>query len=280
MVAIRLEDFRLRTGLSESVLPTALAVSKLASATALAQRLSDRVFGHAIELVEADGSDAIITAYRHGLPASGKVFLSGLSTAGLTGAVSYTRVDTDSIRVADVTVAATVEGEGMLAIPVTKDVELLEQMVRLGPGPIAGVEELRVIGSNWEDEGEFGSAQIVDPSLYYVVTDGTHCWSGEVEVSSRVQTYTSKRRPGMINAIRVNQRRKVRAKFFAGCVEWIPDDILEAIGAIAQQLVSDPLGEHNSESYDYYSYSRLSADEIRKMPTSAVATLLRYKPMM
>ena len=280
MVAIRLEDFRLRTGLSESVLPTALAISKLASATALAQRLSDRVFGHAIELVETDGSDAIITAYRHGLPATGKVFLSGLSTAGLTDAVSYTREDTDSIRVAGVTVAATIEGEGMLAIPVTKDVELLEQMVRLGPGPVAGVEELRVIGSNWEDEGEFGTAQIVDPSLYYVVTDGTHCWSGEVEVSSRVQTYTSKRRPGMINAIRMNQRRKVRAKFFAGCVEWIPDDILEAIGAIAQQLVSDPLGEHNSESYDYYSYSRLSADEIRKMPTSAVATLLRYKPMM
>ncbi len=280
MVAIRLEDFRLRTGLTESVLPTALAISKLASATALAQRLSDRVFGHAIELVEADGSDAIITAYRHGLPTTGKVFFSGLSIAGLTGAVSYTRINADSIRVAGVTVAATIEGEGILAIPVTKDVELLEQMVRLGPGPVAGVEELRVIGSNWEDEGEFGTAQIVDPSLYYVVTDGTHCWSGEVEVSSRVQTYTSKRRQGMINAIRVNQRRKVRAKFFAGCVEWIPDDILEAIGAIAQQLVSDPLGEHNSESYDYYSYSRLSADEIRKMPTSAVATLLRYKPMM
>lgn len=280
MVALRLEDFRLRTGLSESVLPTALAITKLASATALAQRLSDRVFGHAIELVEDDGGDAVITAYRHGLPASGKVFLSGLSIAGLTGAVSYSRIDADSIRVADVTVAATVEGEGMLAVPVTKDVELLEQMVRLGPGPVAGVEELQVVGSNWEDEGEFGSAQIVDPSLYYVVTDGAHCWSGEVELSSRVQTYTSKRRPGMINAIRVNQRRKVRAKFFAGCVEWIPDDILEAIGAIAQQLVSDPLGEHNSESYDYYSYSRLSADEIRKMPTSAVATLLRYKPMM
>ncbi len=280
MVAIRLADFRLRTGLTESVLANDLAKVKLASATALAQRLSDRVFGHAIETVAASGGDAIITAYRHGLPASGKVFLSGLSIAGLTGAVSYTRVDADSIRVAGVTVGSTITGQGMIAVHVTKDVDLLEQMVRLGPGPVAGVEELRVVGSNWEDEGEFGTAQIIDPSLYYVVTDGTHCWTGEVEVSSRVQTYTSKRRPGMINAIRVNQRRKVRAKFFAGCVEWIPDDILEAIGAIAQQLVSDPLGEHNSESYDYYSYSRLSADEIRKMPTSAVATLLRYKPMM
>ena len=280
MVAIRLEDFRLRTGLTESALPTELAISKLASATALAQRLSDRVFGHAIELVEADGDDALIRVYRHGLPTSGKVFLSGLSIAGLTGAVSYTREDADSIRVADVTVASEIEGEGMLAAQVTKDVELLEHMLRLNPGPVAGVEELRVVGSGWDVDGEFGTAQIVDPALYYLVTDGTHCWSGEVELSDQVRTYTSHRRPGMINRVRTNGRRRVRAKFYAGCVEWVPDDILEAIGAIAQQIVSDPLGEHGSESYEYYSYSRLSPDDIRKMPTSAVHTLLRYKPLM
>lgn len=280
MVALRLEDFRLRTGMTEDALPTALALSKLTAATALSQRIADRVFGHAIELVEADGSDALITVYRHGLPASGKVFLSGLSIAGLTGAVSYTRVGTDTIRVAGVAVASTIEGEGMLAVPITKDVDLIEEKIRIGPGPLAGVEELRLVGSNWEDDGEFASAQIIDPSLYYMVTDGTHCWSNEVIMSSRVQATSYRRRPGMINRVRMNAQRKVRAKYFMGCVEWIPDDILEAVAAIATKLISDPLGDQGSESYDYYSVTRVGAYEIAKMPTSAIYALQRYKQLL
>ena len=280
MVALRLEDFRLRAGVTEDVLGTELCLSKIASAQEMSQRIAGRVFGHAIELVEADGDDALIRVYRHGLPASGKVYLSGLNIAGLTGIVSYTREDIDSIRVADVTVAQTIEGEGMLAMPYTKDVDLLDQTIRLGPGPLAAVEEMRVCGSNWEDDGGFGTAQIIDPTLWYMNKDGRYNWANEVHVSDRVDIRSTRRRPGMINSVRVTARRKVRATYYLGCVESVPEDILEAIAAIAMKLVNDPLGDQGSESYDYYSVTRTNAYEIALMPTTAVSTLIRYRPLL
>jgi hypothetical protein len=277
MSAILLDDFRQRSQTTEQTLPRTLAIAKIAAATAIANSLANRVFGHAIESISTDGSDVVIRVFRHGLSQSGKVYLTGTGAAGLTGAVSYTRIDADSIRVAGVTVAETIEGQGLLAVPRTIDLEIVSNMMRIKPGPVAAIEDIRIRSTSWEELGAFPDSAIVPTNEYLLAKDGPNCWSGEVEFSRALSTVVMERRPGYIRPVRSRIRRIARANYYAGVVDVMPDDLIDAISAFAKGLATDPLADKASESYEYYSYSRLTADEQKKLPTSAIATILRYR---
>lgn len=279
MSAITLDEFRLRSRMSEAQLPRDLAIRKLTAATAMANRVANRIFGHAIESIVTSSSDVIIRVFSHGLPASGKVYLTGTGAAGLTGSVPYSRVDSDSIRVTGVTVPSTIEGQGMLSVPMSIDKEIVSNMVRITPGPVAAIEDIRLRASGWEDIGPYPDSSIIDPDLYILAKDGPQCWSGELELSKSLTTVGQERRAGLIRPMKSRTRRLMRVSFYAGCVEAMPEDIAEAIAAFTMSLAKDPAADKASESYEYYSYSRLTADEQRKLPTSAIATLLRYRAL-
>lgn len=277
MSAILLDDFRQRSQTTEQTLPRTLAIAKLGAATAIANSLANRIFGHAIESIATDGSSVVIRVFRHGLPQSGKVYLTGTGAAGLTGAVSYTRIDADSIRVAGITVTETIEGRGQLAVPRTMDLEIVSNVMRIKPGPVAGIEDIRLRVNAWEELGAFPDSSIVPATDYLLASDGPICWSGEIEFSRSLSTVQMERRPGYIRPVRSRIRRIARVSYYAGVVEIMPDDLIEAIAAFAKVLATDPLADKASESYEYYSYSRLTADEQKKLPTSAIATVLRYR---
>lgn len=279
MSAITLDEFRTITGMDEASLPRTTLIPKLAAATAIANRMSNRIFGHAIESIQTSGSDVVITVMRHGLPSSGKVYLSDTGAAGLTGAVSYTKIDADSIRVAGVTVASAIEGRGMLAVPNAITFEVASHMVRIKPSPVAAIEDVRIRDSNWEENGAFPSSTIVDPDYYLLASDGDVCWSGELEFSKSLNVSLTERRPGLIRPIKSRSRRIAKVNYYAGCVDQVPADLKEAIAAFTMAIAKDPMQDFASESYEYYSYSRLSAEEQRKLPTSAIATILRYRVM-
>lgn len=277
MAAIRLEEFRLRTGITESQLARNLAVAKLSTASWIASNLASRTWGHAIESAVASGGDVHLKVYRHNLPASGKVWVSGLGVVGLTGAVSYTSLDVDTIRVASVTLASTIEGKGWLSPQFIVDESVLERMIRVTKTPVAAIEEIRLRDSDWASNGAFPSGSIISSSDYYAPMDGQESWAGEIELSTAVRTTEYQRRPGMVKPVKVRSRRTARVVYYAGCVSGVPDDVADAIAAICKEMATDPLGAFASESYDYYSYSKLSAAEIRSYPIGAVATLLRYR---
>ncbi len=113
---------------------------------------------------------------------------------------------------------------------------------------------------------------------YYLSRDVSgENWAGDLELVPGTAKSQYKRVRGFINLIRQNNRKSVKVTYYAGCTMGPPPEVVNAIASLAKVLISNDGGDMQSESYDYYNYSRLSADELRMLPTSAVAILLSYR---
>jgi hypothetical protein len=274
LAAIRLADFRTITGLKTGTLSDPKAALLIRVATSFANRLSNRIWGHAIEDISTSGNGVVVKMYGHGLADAGRILLTGTGVAGLTDAVAYTRVDADSISVTPITLPNSYAVRGFACVHQIREFSVREQSITIDPGPVASVVELRMRSADVGDESPFGTASIVEPSLYFVSQDGM---DSEIELSAKVTTQRYVRVRGYIQRQAARAKRSARVEYFAGSVSGVPEDVMLAIAGIAVALSKDQTGEFASENYDYYSYSRLSAAELAALPTSAVSTLLRYR---
>lgn len=275
MACVSLEKFRLITGLSETAMSSDKAIQAITTASALANRLTRRYIGGVIEYVRPNESNtaAILKVHSHGLPSTGKVFLSGIGTAGLNGVVSYTTVDEHQIQIAGVISAPTVE-KGILCKQFKTRGRVFSGIAVMMPGPICFVEEVRTrlsanVGAPFADGSE-------------IIANDWYCDVSSPNMSCEIEIYRDvlvrRRVSGRINPVVDRSRSEIEATYYAGFAHGIPADLESAVCAIAQEVADDPSGRFQSENFEDYSYARADPEVVRKIPTSAIATLMNYRP--
>lgn len=279
MSIIRVDQFRAITGVSSSVLSDDLVQSGIKAASAIANRVTGRYFGQVIDLVSADGSDAVITICGHGLPPTGKVFIQGTGIVALTGEVTYTAIDANKIRVAGVTVSTPVLRTGMIGANFKGKFKVLDSVVVLAPGPVCKVSEVRLRTGVVDSSGPFPDDSVLSTSAWYIDTTVPDL-VGELEIY--VNTAIYRRVPGFITPQRQKVTKEIQVSFYAGYVYGVPYDLQTAIAAMASELGSNGGvalvgGYVQSESFEDYSYSAGDVSELMNIPTSAIATLMRYQ---
>jgi hypothetical protein len=272
MSFVRLDKFRLVTGIDESQLPRDSALQVLSVASSIANRFCGRDFGLAIEYVVQDGAYAAISVPWHGLKSSGSIYIQGAGISGLTGEVQYTTVDQHTIRVSGVTVSSMVQS-GLIARQRIARARVIENVAIVGNGPIAFIKEIRSRALS-SDTTPFPEAGQLDSKDWYCDTREPNL-AGEIEIYRDLQI--RRRVPGMIRPVAVKSLREIEVTYYAGMVLGVPEDLQSAVCAIARDLQKDPSGAYQQESIEDYSYSRLDPQLVRKVPTSAIATLLGYQ---
>jgi hypothetical protein len=278
MAAIQLEHFRSITKVSDSVLSRSEAIAAIKGATAFANRLTGRCWGHAIESSVSNGSGgAKVQVFGHGLGVATQVRLSNAGSSLLNGIKTVTAIDPDTLSIASCNISESYE-TGWMQPQFVTSTQAIGETVRLYPSPVVAIGEVRARVGALSSEGAYPDTTIVDPTNYFLDVDGQGMnWGGELELAPGVVSDRWKRVRGYMNPVKQRNKKTIRVTFYAGCTNGVPEDVAVAIAGIAKTMSEDQTGEFNSENYDYYSYSRLSAEEIRKLPTSAVATLLRYR---
>jgi hypothetical protein len=278
MAAIQLEHFRSITKISDAILSRSEAIAAIKGATAFANRLTGRCWGHAIESSVSDGDGgAKVQIFGHGLGIATKVRLSNTGSSLLNGIKTVTAIDADTLAIASCAIATSYE-TGWMQPQFIESTQVISDMVRLNPSPVTAIGEVRARVGALTSEGAYPDTTIVDETDYFLDVDAQGMnWAGELELAPGVNSDRWKRVRGYMNPVKQRNKKSVRVTFYAGCANGVPDDVAVAIAGIAKTMSEDQTGEFNSENYDYYSYSRLSAEEIRKLPTSAVATLLRHR---
>lgn len=277
MSIIRVDQFRTITGVTASVMSNETVSAAIKAASDMANRIAGRCFGLAIDLVSADGANAMITACGHGLPPTGSVYIQGTGIVALTGEVAYTAVDENRIRIAGVTVSSPVVHAGMIGVYFREKYKVLDSVATLAPGPVCSVSEVRIRSGIAGTDGPFPDESVLNEASWYMDTDVPNL-SCELEVNANVAIY--RRVPGLMNPVRQRVTKEIQVAFFAGYVFGVPYDLQAAIAGMASELGSGNAligGYVQSESFEDYSYSAGDVASLRNIPTSAIATLLRYQ---
>lgn len=276
MAAITISKFRLVTGASEATLSLDAAVQAVLMATSMANRLTGRYFGHAIESVAQDGSDVLLTVYGHGQQGTATVLILGTGVAELTGEVECTVVDAHTLRVAGVT-SDYIEGRGMIAMPMIRQSQVIQNMAIVAPGPVAMVKEVRARVAQVGSDGPFPLTSVMQTSDWYCDTRSPNL-RGELEIYASTEVYRRVR--GLINPVLQKVLRELEVTYYAGFASGMPDDLAGAIAAFAQVIASDPSGLFQSENFEDYSYQKMDPAMMRAMPTSAMSVILGYRMAM
>ena len=272
MAAVRLERFRLVSGLSESQLPSDQAMLALRSASVLANGFCGRHFGDVIESVHASGGNALVSIPGHGFAPSGTVLLLGTGNPELTGEVTYQVIDESTLSVAEVSIAQPIT-KGLAAKRIVSKSRVMDMIATIAPSPVAMVKEVRM-RSVGQDDGPFPSSSLLVSSEWFCDTREPSL-SGELEVYRNV--LVRKRVPGMIQPVVQRSLKEIEVTYYAGFIRGIPEDLQTAICSIAKELATDSSGQFAQESYEDYSYQRMDPELLRRLPASALSTLARYQ---
>jgi hypothetical protein len=272
MAAVRLERFRLMSGLAESQLSSELALLAIRGATVLANRFCGRHFGDVVESVTPSGTNATLSIPGHGYDPSGTVLLLGTGIAGLTGEVSYQVVDESTLSVSGVTISVPIT-KGFAAKKIISKSRVMDLVATISPSPVAMVKEVRM-RSVGQDDGPFPSSSTLANSEWFCDTREPSL-SGELEVYRNV--LVRKRVPGMIKPVVQRSLKEIEVTYYAGFIRGIPEDLQTAICSIGKELATDSAGGFAQESYEDYSYQRMDPELLRRLPASALSTLARYQ---
>lgn len=276
MASVSLDKFRSVSGLSDTAMSTDNAIQAITTASALANRLTRRYVGDVIEYVRPTSSNtkALIKVHGHKLPATGKVFLSGIGVPALTGVVSYTALNEHEIEIAGVANAPSVE-RGILCRQFKTRGRVFSGVAVMMPGPICFVEQIRnrlsgVVGAPFQDGSEMNA-------------EDWYCDVSSPNMSCEIEIYRDvlvrRRVANRINPVVDRAKAEIEATYYAGFANGIPADLETAICAIAKEVAMDPSGSFQSENFEDYSYQRADPEIVRKMPTSAISTLISYRPV-
>jgi hypothetical protein len=157
--------------------------------------------------------------------------------------------------------------------------KVLDSVATLAPGPICRVSEVRLRTGIVDSNGPFPDDSVMTTSQWHMDTTIPDL-SCELEVYGNTAVF--KRVPGLINPVRSRITKEIQVSFYAGYVYGVPYDLQAAIAAMASELgssggVTSVGGYIQSESFEDYSFSAGDAAELRNIPTSAIATLMRYQ---
>ena len=264
MAAITLNTFRLVTGLSIAEVSDVQAIWRIRQGSAIAARVCGRCFGHAIERIEESGADVRIKVYGHNLPATGKIWISGVGQTAIDGEQTYTVVDQDTLQVTGKSLAGdtAVTDRGRISVSMTCKSRAIGSEVDVYPGfPV------RVVSVTDTD------GNVLAASLYRLV--------GEViELYAITQGYRRERR--MIRPIKqASSLSAVDVVYYAGMLQSLPDDLTAAIATVGNQAsvvnAASGAGVFQSENHEDYSYQLMPWAEAAKLPTTAMATLASYR---
>lgn len=276
MAATSIATYRLMTGIDATIQADESVGVFLGAASAMITGITGRQLGHYVESLTASGADTVATIYGHMLDGSGEAWLFG---DGINQKVSYEWIDRNRIRLVGYNAPTNVVAAHLFP-QVTGDFAVMSGRIRVATPPIYSVEDVR-IDIEWDTQSQatpFSDETIVDPNSYYVAKEARAIFTEEIELKYGLacHDFSMVRVPGYVRAVRRRTRRIARVKYYAGLLA-IPEDMLIAIAATAKQVATDPTGEFQSESYDYYSYSRRSLSELRDYPLSVLGTLTRYR---
>lgn len=237
--------------------------------------LTKKDLGHAIESIVQVGSDAHLTIYGHLLGMAGDVYLLGCGDS-IDGEQEFRIVDQDTIKILGVTLSGS-ESLGRLFQKRVFDCNLNSGVIQITPSPVYRVKEVRV--SSFDGTPDFGDSSIVvDLADVDIVQTGS-TFKSELELKNPF--FSSRRRvTGFINQQLVTDRKMARVTYFSGLDKPPPYDLQHAISSAAKEILAgggSSAGEFNSESIDYYSYSRASLQDLKDYPFSTLSTFLRYQ---
>lgn len=277
MAAVSISMLRSLAGSALSSLSDSQVGQYAGISAAVFYGVSGKEVGHIVESLSQVGANVELTAYGHLLKASGKIMISGVGGA-IEGVQDFTRVDGDTIRIDGITLDDSEVIGGSLFRSATGDFNVIDNVIKVLPGPIFNVAEIRVERAfRGEDSGAFDDDTILEPINYYVPASASPLFKSGIELRHSVVREPLRRRPGFINAQYTPTRRVARVTYYVGTDDPLPADLLFAIADMAKQIHADPSGLLSSESIDYYSYSRRSPSELQSIPSSALATFLRYR---
>ena len=277
MASISIADYRAVNSIAVADQSDASVGAFLGAASALVHGITGRQFGHYVESIAADGGDLLFTVYGHMMGDSGFLWISGSGNDALSGKYAYQYVDDNTLRVVGAVLPVGVTNCRIFP-RFTGDFDIMESRVRLEKTPVYLVEEVRVDGDwdvRYSDSEPFGDEKILPVGEYYVPQESRSIFNSEVQFRLGCIRSPRVRVRGFVGATRKQSRRIARVTYYSGTLS-VPSDLVLSIAVVGKQLSIDPTGEFQSESYDYYSYSRRSLSELKDYPISTIATLNRY----
>lgn len=283
MALTTLTATKLHLGISGSAEDSALA-AWIRSASAIVRSETGRYWCGVIQANTAAAA-TVITCYGHGLATGDTISISGSNcTPTIDGARTITRTGTDTFTVpVTVTVAGTA---GIFAVTRTE--------YYAGRGtPFLALNQTPVqsVASIYEDSGAYYGEASGAFGASTLLTAGTdYCLSRDNASSAAVSTSgiilrigaswpaASQKLSGLLSKAAMPGLGNIKVTYTAG-LEFMEPDLELAVMQVAASLRQSASsgGALQSESLDYYSYSRASGSEQSRMLGSAVSLLKRFK---
>ena len=254
-----------------STLASDVLASYLMAAQAITEQLTGLVFGCEITSVTSMASNQykLFTGYPLGDPGD-KVRLIGNGVAS----TAFTIVDSSQLWIV---VESSVSINPTKALPI---VEYIGQpnsgYVYCHPRPLFAVESVKTRTSP-DQLWKSSEVTTLADTTYEVFTQTNGIKAGIFIKSSSLprQAETS---PWLMKSYPTTPRDSIRVEYVAGFYAAVPADLktaqVELVAAIQQSAARK--GVFASESYDYYSYTRLTLEQTAAIPSSALATFRRY----
>jgi hypothetical protein len=246
---------------SDSVL-----MDRLAGVSAGIERYCNRAFPKRVSAVAVSGTDLSLTIPRHGFMAGDFVVLkSSTGNEDIDGTHEITSVASEHVFTIDTTVTED-EIEG-IEITARKRREAIRptrggRSMFLDPLPVSEVISLSL------SDGAQGWT-LLEATAYDLAekTDGLST-SGEVMLYSKA--FPSYRDGGVYPA-------GMKAVFVSGAA-WVQPDIVQACIAVCKTIDKRQRSAGlSSESYDYYSYTRMTSTELKQLFGEVESTLTHYR---
>lgn len=254
-----------------STLASDVLASYLMAAQAITEQLTGLVFGCEITSVTSLGGNQykLFTGYPLGEPGD-KVRLIGNGVAS----TAFTLVDASQLWIV---VESTVSINATKALPICEYVgQPASGYVYVQPLPLFSVESVKTRTSP-DQLWSSSDVTTLANTTYEPFTKASGIKAG-IFIKSSSLPKQGESAPWLLKSYPTTPRDSIRVEYVAGFYAAVPADLKMAqveIVTVIQESVSKK-GVFASESYDYYSYSRLSFEQMASIPSSALATFRRY----
>lgn len=281
MALTTLPELNLSLGIEDGT-ENAQLVHLLRRATAIIRDYTQRFHGGVIQYITAE-NPAKVTSIGHQLRTGDVIKIAGANaTPSIDGIQTITKVDADTFTLDGVTVT-TAGNCGFYGKRVTEIHSGTGDMsFFLRERPVQEIEKLWLDQSALygDESGAFPDADLLTAGVDYALEhdgDGLSR-SGRVVRARSYWPHRAVRVKGLITQHAGDAQGNIKVQFIAGWIE-LPDSLKAATEAFVAELLRsiNKGGPMQSESLDYYSYTRASAEEENKALSSIKSMLKRHK---
>lgn len=242
-----------------SSLNTAQVIDITAGLSDSLRTACNRIFAHRVEDVVADGSNAILTVYRHGFTPGQKVRVSsnGLdSDLDVDGTISTSNFGIDKFQI--VSTISQGDADDLTEVTVRPIQEFIGR-TRYIPSVFVPWRPLVEVLSVSTPDGDGGWTEL--ESTAYTMEGGV---SNGVSLSGEIELIDGTCFPGGKLGRRWHPAG-VKVEYVAGEAAIPPGIVYAMKNLVKNAQTRATQSEFASESHDYYSYSKLTPDQIGKL---------------